>query len=46
MNKLEDFILAIVRLDEDAGDVRNVREPFRQEPDFGAVSVNYRVEEL
>ena len=47
LNKPDDFILAIVRFDEDGGhDVRYVREPFRQEPDFGAVSVNYRMEEL
>ena len=47
LNKPEDFILAIVRFDEGgAHDVRYVREPFRQEPDFGAVSVNYRVAEL
>ena len=47
LNKPEDFILAVVRFEEDGGhDVRYVREPFRQEPDFGAVSVNYRVEDL
>ena len=47
LNKPEDFILAIVRFDEDgAHDVRYVREPFGREPDFGAVSVNYRVAEL
>ena len=32
---------------EDGGhEVRYVREPFGSEPDFGAVSVNYRVEDL
>ena len=47
LNKPEDFILAIVRFGEDGGhEARYVRKPFRQEPDFGAVSVNYRVEEL
>ena len=47
LNKPEDFILAIVRFREDGGhEVRYVREPFGSEPDFGAVSVNYRVEEL
>ena len=47
LNKPKDFILAIVRFDEDGGhDVRYVREPFGSEPDFGAVSVNYRVEKL
>ena len=38
----EDFILAIVRFHDGGGhEVRYVREP-----DFGAMSVNYRVEEL
>ena len=47
LNKPEDFILAIVRFREDRGhEVRYVKEPFGSEPDFGAVSVNYRVEEL
>ena len=47
LNKPEDFILAIVRFGEDGGhEVRYVREPFGREPDFGAVSVNYRVAEL
>ena len=47
LNKPEDFILAIVRFAEDGGhEVRYVREPFGREPDFGAVSVNYKLEEL
>ena len=47
LNKPEDFILAIVRFGEDGQhEVRHVREPFGREPDFGAVSVNYRMEEL
>ncbi len=47
LNKPEDFILAIVRFGEDGRhEVRYVREPFGREPDFGAVSVNYKLEEL
>ena len=47
LNKPEDFILAIVRFEEDGQhEVRYVREPFGREPDFGAVSVNYKLEEL
>ena len=47
LNKPEDFILAIVAFQDDGGhEVRYVREPFKREPDFGAVSVNYRLEEL
>ena len=47
LNKPEDFILAIVRFAEDGShEVRYVREPFGREPDFGAVSVNYKLEEL
>ena len=47
LNKPEDFILAIVQFGEDGQhEVRYVREPFGREPDFGAVSVNYKLEEL
>ena len=47
LNKPEAFILAIVAFQDDGGhEVRYVREPFKREPDFGAVSVNYRLEEL
>ena len=44
LNKPEDFILAIVAFQDDDGhEVRYVREPFGREPDFGAVSVNYKL---
>ena len=47
LNKPEDFILAIVVFpDEGEPRVRYVREPFEREPDFGAVSVNYKLDEL
>jgi len=41
------FILAIVRVDGDNTDGPHyVRAPFRKEPDGGAVSVNYAIEDL
>jgi superfamily II DNA or RNA helicase len=41
------FILAIVEfLDETRHQVHYLREPFRREPDFGANSVNYDMDEL
>ena len=47
LNKPEDFILAIVVFPDEGGPrVRYVREPFEREPDFGAVSVNYKLDEL
>lgn len=48
LNKPEDFILAIVVFPEDEGEpgVRYVHEPFEREPDFGAVSVNYKLANL
>ena len=47
LNKPEDFILAIVVFpDEGEPWVRYVREPFEREPDFGAVSVNYKLDDL
>jgi hypothetical protein len=46
LNKPEDFILALGLLDGDRVEVRYVRQPFVREPDFGATSVNYDLEEL
>ena len=47
LNKPEAFILAIVAFQDDGGhEVRYVRGTFGREPDFGAVSVNYRLGEL
>ena len=47
LNKPDDFILAIVRFqDAERHELRYVRQPFAREPDFGAVSVTYRLEEL
>ena len=42
LNKPDDFILAIVEFDDDdRHDVRYVRQPFQNEPDFGATNVLY-----
>ena len=42
LNKPDDYILAIVQFLEEGGHrVRYLRRPFRREPDFGSVSVNY-----
>ena len=47
LNKPEDFILAIVRFGDDGREeLRYVREPFSREPDFGAVSVTYKLDAL
>lgn len=46
LNKPEDFILAIALMEGDQVSLRYVRQPFTSEPDFAAVSVNYRIAEL
>lgn len=47
LNQPDDFIPAMVRFNGDGShEVRNLRRPFRQEPDFGVTSVNYDLEEL
>jgi hypothetical protein len=47
LNKPDDFILAIVEFfDITSYKVHYVRRPFQQEPDFGASSVNYDLQEL
>jgi len=46
LNKPHDFILAIVEVDGDKGVPRYVRRPFKREPDFGVISVNYDMGEL
>jgi hypothetical protein len=47
LNKPEEYILAIVPVDGDmAQPPRYVRHPFTREPDFGAASVNYALDEL
>lgn len=46
LNKPEQFILAIVVIDQDATLVRYCRTPFEKEPDFKATSVNYDLQKL
>ena len=51
LNKPEDFILALVEVTFDgdeakAQEPRYIKKPFRREPDFAAVSVNYEMKEL
>jgi Protein NO VEIN, C-terminal len=47
LNKPDEFILAVVLVDEDKGRPSvYVRRPFQREPDFGVTSVNYELEEL
>lgn len=47
LNKPEQFILAVVEVDEDAAaSITYIREPFACEPDFGVTSVNYKLAEL
>jgi superfamily II DNA or RNA helicase len=46
LNKPDEFILALVILDESMAAVRYCRAPFETEPDFKATSVNYDLEKL
>ena len=46
LNKPDDFILAIVEFQDGAHRVHYVRQPFRREPDFGVISVNYSFADL
>ncbi|MBM3457610.1 MAG: DUF3883 domain-containing protein, partial [Armatimonadetes bacterium] len=47
LNKPDDYILAIVEFGEDdTHQVHYLRRPFRREPDFGVISVNYSFAEL
>lgn len=46
LNKPEDFILAIVEIDNNKAKVCYMKKPFKYQPDFAATSVNYSIEEL
>ena len=47
LNKPEEYVLAIVPMDGDLAQAPcYVRRPFHREPDFGAESVNYDLDEL
>src|SRR5690606_864770 len=46
LNKPDEFILALVLLDPDHAQVHYLRNPFDQEPDFKATSVNFDLSRL
>jgi hypothetical protein len=46
LNKPDEFILAIVVIDQDTTVVRYCRTPFERETDFKASSVNYDLDKL
>jgi superfamily II DNA or RNA helicase len=46
LNKPDNFILALVEVDENSVTPRYVRHPFQKEPDFGVASVNYELRAL
>ncbi len=45
-NKPEEFILAIVEVDESATKTVYLKKPFSERPDFAATSVNYNIVDL
>ena len=46
LNKPEEFILAIVLVDGEKTKTYYIQHPFTSSPDFGAVSVTYKVSDL
>ncbi len=46
LNKQDQYILAIVEIDENTTNLSYLNFPFKTEPDFGATSVNYEIKEL
>lgn len=46
LNKSEEFILAIVSVDGDKTKTFYIERPFTSSPDFGAVSVTYKIDDL
>ena len=46
LNEPEQFILAIVEVDENATHTVYLKKPFHKKPDFAATSVNYDIAEL
>lgn len=46
LNKPDEFILAVVIIDQETTVVRYCRTPFEKEPDFKATSVNYDLDKL
>ena len=46
LNKPDNFILAIVEVDDDKNHVVYLKKPFKSSPDFTATSVNYNIKDL
>ena len=46
LNKSDAYILAIVLVDGDERKITYLQKPFASPPDFGAVSVTYRMDDL
>ncbi len=46
LNKPDQFILAIVEVDDNTTEHHYIQNPFNKEPDFGVTSVNYKLKEL
>lgn len=46
LNKPDDYILAIVEIEDGQRRVSYIRRPFQREPDFAVESVNYNLSEL
>ncbi len=46
LNKPNEFILAIVMVDGDATRTVYLKKPFTSSPDFGAVSVTYKIDDI
>ena len=46
LNKPDDFILAIVLVDDEEHQIYYIRKPFTQEPGFGVESINYSLTDL
>ena len=46
LNKPDEFILGIVLVDGNKTKTFYIKQPFTSSPDFGAVSVTYKIEDL
>ena len=46
LNQPENFILALVQVDNESTECRYLRRPFEREPEFAVTSINYKMQEL
>ena len=46
LNKPDDFILAVVQVEDGQQKLVYIRQPFQQEPDFAVESINYNLQNL